>query len=239
MLRLRWNPPDTYTPQLGILISYNSLDDIFNNINVQVKKIANIRCGIPAEPFNHNLLFELSNYNDAINNFKILIGKNLDLECSQEILYSKTPLHKGNLDEGTSREVYPIFTDTRLSFRAGLTVHSTNGTWSSLPHHFERKEILRQNPTQFFEKFAYVTSPEGSEGIQVRTGHLFSENDRTIDYKWANELVSIKDKDILDIPLGSHPVTAGPGVRLAYFWFYADPNNLRGREKFEDGDTSD
>ena len=36
-----------------------------------------------------------------------------------------------------------------------------------------------------------------------------------------NDVVIVKDRDICSIPLGSHPVSGGPGVVMAYFWIYA------------------
>lgn len=146
---------------------------------------------------------------------------------------------KGNADEGTLRDVYPIFNDPALSFRAGLTVHSARGTWSSLPHEFEREEILTPRPMPFYEQFAYVTDPPGGWGIQVRIGHHFQEfaESRWDGHKFESAIEVIRDRDILDIPLGSHPVTGGPGMKLCYFWAYwsdpATPWVAAMREKFK------
>lgn len=144
---------------------------------------------------------------------------------------------KGEPENGTHRYVYPIFNDPALPFRAGLTLHTKKGTWSSLPHEFEREEILLPRPMPFYEKFAYITETPGGWGIQTRIGHLFmpgdifsNEPDSDNSMMLVNDTVTIRDRDILDIPLGSHPVTAGPEVRLGYFWIYW--GNLEGREKF-------
>lgn len=133
---------------------------------------------------------------------------------------------KGDAESGTLRYVYQfIGPRTGLPFRAGLTVHAAQGTWSSLPHEFESKAILSPRPLGFFEQFAYVTCPRGGWGVQVRIGHLNGT--------MVNEVVTCGDRDILNIPLGSHPVNGGPGVKLAYFWIYtADVLSLV--EKFED-----
>lgn len=164
-----------------------------------------------------------------------------------------TKYRKGKLTDGTARDVYPIFNDPSLPFRAGLTVHAARGTWSSLPHEFEREEILTPRPMPFYEKFAYVTDPPGGWGVQVRIGHLFSVPRSTASYitgspgddealqpsedysiEWVRDAVVIRDRDILDIPLGSHPVSGGPGVRMCYFWAYAsDPLMWEQREKFK------
>lgn len=132
----------------------------------------------------------------------------------------------GDSAQGTLRYVYQfIGPKTGLPFRAGLTVHGDYGTWSSLPHKFEAEAILSPRPLGFREKFAYVTWPRGGWGVQTRVGHLNGV--------MVNELVTIGDRDIFDIPLGSHPVSGGPGIRMSYFWFYA-ADELSMVEKFED-----
>lgn len=156
-----------------------------------------------------------------------------------------TKWDKGELADGTARYVYPIFNHPSLPFRAGLTLHATRGTWSSLPHEFEREEILTPRPMPFYEKFAYVTEEPGGWGIQTRIGHLFTHKaywdesevgprpDRDRGRDWVNDTVTIRDRDILDIPLGSHPVCFGPGVRGGYLWvFVSDPLVAQAREKF-------
>lgn len=154
-----------------------------------------------------------------------------------------TKWDKGDLADGTARYVYPIFNHPSLPFRAGLTLHATRGTWSSLPHEFEREEILTPRPMPFYEKFAYVTEEPGGWGIQTRIGHLYGQpmveplrmghhydfNNR--DSYWVNDTVTIRDRDILDIPLGSHPFSAGPSVLAGYFWIYWGAN-LDNRQKF-------
>jgi hypothetical protein len=151
-------------------------------------------------------------------------------------------LHKGKISGGSGRCVYPIINDPAYSFRAGLTVHKTLGTWSSLPHEFEKVEILEPRPMPFFEKFAYITDPGGGWGIQTRIGHLFGgRGNSNITFEdgeswFCNDIQIIRDRDIMNIPLGSHPVTAGPGIRLAYIWAYwttgSNPWVMALREKF-------
>ena len=151
---------------------------------------------------------------------------------------------RGRLTEGTGRDVYPLINDPTLPFRAGLTVHAARGSWSSLPHAFEKTEILSPRPMPFYEKFAYMSYPVGGWGVQVRQGHLFDANleansinnfyglDSTLD--WVNEARIIRDRDILDIPLGSHPVAGGPGYIWAYWWVYVSDTLMWGqREKFK------
>lgn len=154
---------------------------------------------------------------------------------------------KGDPDDGSARLVYPLLNSPLLPFRAGLTVHQARGSWSSLPHEFEREEILTPRPAPFYEKFCYITEPAGGWGIQTRIGHLYNEylpkSDiypysmyGTRDFETVNDIVVIRDRDILDIPLGSHPVVASPGMRLAYIWVYwCDTASLKRRVKFQGG----
>ena len=140
---------------------------------------------------------------------------------SKYLLSSNPTQHtKGSLDNGDLRNVYQfIGKSSNLPIRAGLTVHCGKGGWSSTPHEFEKEYILSPAPMSFWEQFGYFTNPRGGWGIQIRTGHIF---DRYIDeYEFINDVVVIKDRDIRDIPLGSHPVSAGVGYQMAYFWVYS------------------
>lgn len=151
-----------------------------------------------------------------------------------------TKWDKGDLADGTARYVYPLFNDPSLPFRAGLTIHATKGTWSSLPHEFEREEILTPRPMPFREWFAYVTEEPGGQGVQLRIGHLFGEDEEwgTGEYmRFINDMVTVRDRDIVEIPLGSHPVTALGGTKLGYFWLYTSSGPMAQtvmgmREKF-------
>ena len=136
---------------------------------------------------------------------------------------------KGDINEGTARDVYPIFNDPALPFRAGLTVHAARGTWSSLPHEFEAKEILYTRPMPFYEYFAFITEPAGLGGVVKRNGFLF---DKAGNPERICDCLDIRDRDIKEIPLGYHPVSGDAGVRMMYLWVYWDWDNLRGREKF-------
>ena len=135
---------------------------------------------------------------------------------------------KGSAKDNTLRHVYPILNDPALPFRAGLTVHANRGSWSSLPHEFEAKEILDPRPMPFYEQFAYVTNPAGGQGVQLKIGHLFDDDTGYV--SWVNQVITVRDRDITPIPLGSHPVAGGPGVVMMYFWLYW--GSLVGREKF-------
>lgn len=134
-------------------------------------------------------------------------------------------LHEvGTLAEGTARRVYQyIDASTGLDFRFGLTVHAARGTWSSEPHAFESESMKDPRPMLFWEQFAYLTQPRNKWGIQVR--HGFIGDSINTDFK------PIRDRDILRIPLGVHPVTAGPGTLLSYFWLY-QADDISAAEKF-------
>jgi hypothetical protein len=134
------------------------------------------------------------------------------------------PVMKGDEVDRTRRKVYPIINDG--PYRAGLTIHQGRGSWSSLPHHFEVTDLCHPRPMPFYEKFAYVTIPAGGWAVQVRQGHLFDRDDMW----WINDVMIMRDRDIADIPLGNHPVSAAPGYGLAYFWLYG--GDLDRREKF-------
>lgn len=130
----------------------------------------------------------------------------------------------GSLENGTGRRVYQyIDASTGLDFRFGLTVHAAKGTWSSEPHAFESEALKSLKPMAFWEQFAYLTLPRNAWGIQTRQGF--------IDGQITRDIILIRDRDMLQIPLGTHPVTAGPGVTLAYFWIY-QADDITAAEKF-------
>lgn len=120
-----------------------------------------------------------------------------------------TTATRGDEKEGTLRQVYQYVTeDNGLNFYSGITVHSGGGTWSSWPpHDFEKQVLFGPNVHMFkgfSEKFAILTD--------IPSGWGFWMKDRVP--------VPFVDQDIIDIPLSSHPIVAGPGIRLAYFWAY-------------------
>lgn len=134
---------------------------------------------------------------------------------------------KGELEDGTRRYVYPLFNDPALPFRAGLTLHATRGTWSSLPHEFEARDALLSRPASFYEQFAFITEEPWMGGVVKRNGFLFDPEGNP---EKVNDILNVRDRDIVSIPLGAHPVSGDPGVKIGYFWVYW--GNLEGREKF-------
>jgi hypothetical protein len=143
---------------------------------------------------------------------------------------------KGRQSQGHARYVWQfIGADSDLPFRAGLTIHKAKGTWSSLPHDFEALYMQSPKPMGFDEKFYFMTKPRQEWGVVLRTGHLTFKNNGLggTFSELVNDIVVVRDGDNLQIPLGSHPVSGGPGVTMAYFWAYAC-DDLSLMEKFED-----
>jgi 5-deoxy-D-glucuronate isomerase len=143
---------------------------------------------------------------------------NLFIPCGdggESRVFTPIPHFVGETEGGFRRMVYSfVGHDSNLPVRAGLTVHETRGTWSSWPPHaFERKSLLSPVATDFSEKFAYLLDPPDGWALQVRFG-------RWPDGSLVDDVVKVRDRDVVDIPAGSHPVAAGPGCRLAYFWAY-------------------
>lgn len=116
-------------------------------------------------------------------------------------------------DANTKRKVEHYLTpNIKTVMRLGLTTHIGNGTWSSLPHHFEL------NPERGFEEVFYYmlygkTEDDVQRAIQIKRGMLHNciEID-TIEHVTPNTF-SI-------IPMGYHAVCAEPGVNLSYVWCY-------------------
>jgi hypothetical protein len=224
-MNIQWKQP-------GQSIQVPSLAFGFDNVAQVIEGRVTVSWYREDAPFKHQ------------NNLVISDFEATNLDIAQTIVDSAANYakhSKGSDVDGTARDVYPIINDPRLPFRAGLTVHAARGTWSSLPHKFEAEEILTPRPMPFYEKFAYVTDPPGGWGVQMRIGHLYHSegacNDQDAkdpdeDYcnEWVRDTVVIRDRDIVDIPLGSHPVSGGPGTRLCYVWIYRGA--LEGREKF-------
>lgn len=215
-LKVQWMNRGDVVRDYALIFGFNSSQELF----ADPKK--NLRVDWAETPFNG---YELAYQNSLVITGFGEIDPPDDLDF---ILWEK-----GELEDGTRRYVYPLFNDPALPFRAGLTLHATKGTWSSLPHEFEREEILTPRPMPFYEKFAYVTQEPGGWGIQTRIGHLFTDYHplELTEQRWVNDTVTIRDRDIIDIPLGSHSFTAGPGVLAGYFWVYWG-DNLDSRQKF-------
>lgn len=116
---------------------------------------------------------------------------------------------KGN----TERTVEHYLTkDNAYQMRLGLTIHNGDGTWSSLPHHFELTPELG-----FEELFYYILSGKTQDGKQraIQTKRGMYHNgvvDETLEI--------IHHETFGVIPMGYHAVCAEPGIKVAYVWAY-------------------
>lgn len=155
---------------------------------------------------------------------QLLVGVSLrGLECPAMRLEFGAPVVVKRGKRETSRLVYHyVRTEHGLPVRAGLTVHSKPGSWSSWPPHaFEMQAYTMPAGAwgDFLEMFVYFTDPPGGWAIQTTF-----EAQRDL-----RECVFVWDKSTFEIPLGAHPVVAAPGYRLAYIWVYRG-----GVDKLED-----
>jgi 5-deoxy-D-glucuronate isomerase len=109
------------------------------------------------------------------------------------------------------RDVYHFLIPSpqaHLQLRLGLTVHSGEGTWSSLPHDFEN------HPEPGFEEaFFYLLSGGNGRAIQVGRGMWCDGS--VVDRVWP-----VQDRVFSVIPMGYHPVVGEPGVKVSYVWTY-------------------
>ncbi|MDE3036237.1 MAG: 5-deoxy-glucuronate isomerase [Nitrospirota bacterium] len=109
------------------------------------------------------------------------------------------------------RDVYHFLKPSEsphLQLRLGLTVHRGEGTWSSLPHHFETC------PEQGFEEVFFYLLRGGTErAIQVGRG-LWADGS-PVDAVWP-----VAHRAFGVVPMGYHPVVGEPGVKVSYIWGY-------------------
>jgi 5-deoxy-glucuronate isomerase len=91
--------------------------------------------------------------------------------------------------------------------RCGETINVLGG-WSSYPPHRFDKD--KSEARDFQEVFYIFTDPKDGYAIMRRNG----------------ELVELHSGDKVDVPLGEHPIVAGPGVRLFYAWFFVGADKL-------------
>lgn len=211
-LKLEWVKPQTgyRPPREGLLVTATRVGIFDDPPDITILRV------VPAQTY------------DLLAPLNLLVSSSDDLGINPALLPapgSVPALHEvGTLPQGNARRVYQyIGPETGLDFRLGLTVHSARGTWSSEPHQFEIDALKDLKPAAFWEKFAYITQPRNKWGIQTRQGF--------IDGSLMRDIELIRDLDIMGIPLGAHPVTAGPGVILAYIWVY-QADDITAAEKF-------
>lgn len=113
---------------------------------------------------------------------------------------------KGN----TCRDVYHWLKPGGVAptMRLGITKHRGEGTWSSLPHHFE----LNLEPG-FEEVFFHLV--KGGSGRAIQVGRGVWPNGEKVDTVWP-----IADHQFSTVPMGYHPVVGEPGVKVSYVWVY-------------------
>jgi len=87
------------------------------------------------------------------------------------------------------------------------------GNWSSYPPH--KHDQLKDSESVLEEIYYFKTYPREGYGIV----HLYDGKD-------LNELLMVKNNDVLIIPRGYHPVVSTPGTVLYYFWALAGPEKV-------------
>ena len=92
--------------------------------------------------------------------------------------------------------------------RLGITKHRSIGTWSSLPHGFE-KNLERD----FEEVFFYLIEGENKRAVQVGEGVWYDGSE--VSTSWF-----VQDRSFSTIPMGYHPIVGEPGVKVHYIWVY-------------------
>jgi len=112
----------------------------------------------------------------------------------------------GNSERRVTHFLRP--TGPASSLRLGLTEHLGDGTWSSLPHGFEKNV-----EPGFEELFMYLL--DGGTRTAVQRGHGIWCNGEEVDDAWL-----VRDRDLSVIPMGYHPVVGEPGVTVRYLWAY-------------------
>jgi 5-deoxy-D-glucuronate isomerase len=135
-----------------------------------------------------------------------------DLTNSKERVINNSESHHIVVGENNwRRDVYHFLKPNptpHLQMRLGLTVHDGLGSWSSLPHDFEKN--LEPG---FEEVFFYLLSGGNRRGFQVGRG-VWMDN-TAVDDVWP-----ITDRVFGVVPMGYHPVVGEPGVRVSYVWAY-------------------
>lgn len=97
--------------------------------------------------------------------------------------------------------------------RGGETINQA-GQWSSWPRHsFDNHPELAN---QFEEFFIYFTRPKEGWALQRSDGTF-------VDGKYREQTKLVRNGDYAILPLGNHPVVAGPDTTLLYVWFYISP----------------
>jgi len=113
------------------------------------------------------------------------------------------------------RTVYEILggEGPALRIRLGET-HNVPGGWSSWPPH--RFDADLSMASEFEEAFLPFMRPKDGFALMRRKG-------RWQDGSEVDDAVALTTGVMVPVPLGSHPIVAGPETSLVYVWAYLSP----------------
>lgn len=151
---------------------------------------------------NEHIKIKISNYNFI----EVLYKNNKQLEFKKLKDFKIKLIGKGNFRRKVTHFLFHKNDEFKL--RVGITQHLGVGTWSSLPHGFEKN--LEKG---FEEIFFYIL--KGSTKSAVQVGKGVWHNMIPINSCWL-----VKDRTFSQIPMGFHPVVGEPGVLVKYLWAY-------------------
>lgn len=92
---------------------------------------------------------------------------------------------------------------------------NARGGWSSWPPHSFDCHLERAH--RFEEVFVAFTRPKHSFALMVRDGKM-------TDGEEFDDALVVRSGDMFQVPLGKHPIVAGPETDLVYVWAYVSPN---------------
>lgn len=94
------------------------------------------------------------------------------------------------------------------------------GNWSSAPPH--KHDVNKPGSEAYMEEvYFYLVDPPQGFGIQ----RVYSGEDSPVK---VDDAYVVENGDTVALPYGYHPVVAGPGYRLMYFWVLAGENREYG-----------
>ena len=138
--------------------------------------------------------------------------EHIDLKKNNESILTSKDIHQIVVGESNwTRDVYHFLkpnNEEHLQMRLGITIHRGEGTWSSLPHSFEKTPEVG-----FEEIFFYILKGGNGRGLQVGRG-LWADG-QEVDNVWR-----IENNTFGVVPMGHHPVVGEPLVSVSYVWAY-------------------
>lgn len=137
------------------------------------------------------------------------------------------PSEEHQIGTGTRRRTVRVilgYGGPSQRLRVGETVNRRGG-WSSWPPHSFDKDPA--NASKFEERFYCFTDPKDGDAYLVRRGVFRGGSDIDV-------IERIESGKCIDVPLGYHPIVAGPGTRLCYFWAYVSPEDKQYPQWAED-----